>query len=158
MDQHEFGSPQSAGDAGQSQVLPVAPGHDDSLVLVSLDGFAEIQDRGGPEWAQTLVSSVQAQIADGLREADSVYQIDGELLAILLPKTSVDQAAEVTKKVRVLVAGLHLTEGINSTQLTACMGISGTKDANTAEEVFASAKEALRLAKDEGTNTIKTFE
>ena len=115
-------------------------------------------DQTNSQQLAEFAEQLQAQIADGLREADSVYQIDGELLAILLPKTSVDQAAEVTKKVRVLVAGLHLTEGINSTQLTACMGISGTKDANTAEEVFASAKEALRLAKAEGTNTIKTFE
>ncbi len=38
-------------DAGQSQIPPLAPGNDDSLVLVSLDGLAEIQDRDGPEWA-----------------------------------------------------------------------------------------------------------
>ena len=133
-------------DAGKNQVPPIAPGNDDSLVLVGLDGFAEIQDRDGPQWAQALVSSMQSQISDGLREADGVYQIDDELLAVLLPRTSVDCAAEVTKKVRVLIAGLHLKDGVETTQLTACMGIAGTKHASTAEEVFASAKEALRRA------------
>lgn len=143
-------------DAGQGQVPPIAPGNDDSLVLVSLDGFAEIQDSDGPQWAQALVSSMQKQIRDGLREADNVYQIDGELLAVLLPRTSVDRATEVTRKVRVLIAGLHLKDGVETTQLTACMGIAGTKHASTAEEVFASAKEALALARAEGPNCIKS--
>ncbi|MCZ6643514.1 MAG: diguanylate cyclase [Gammaproteobacteria bacterium] len=142
-------------DASRSQVPPIAPGNDDSLVLLGLDGFTEIQDRDGPEWAQTLVSSMQSQISEGLREADSVYQIDGGLLAVLLPKTSVARAIEVSKKVRVLVAGLHLKDGAVATQLTACMGIAGTKHASTAEQVFSKAKDALLLAKAEGTNSIK---
>ena len=99
-------------DASESQMPNVAPGNDDSLVLVSLDGFAEIQNRDGLEWAQALVSSMQSQINDGLRDADSVYQIDGELLAVLLPKTPASAAEEVTKKVRVLVSGLHLKDGV----------------------------------------------
>ena len=143
-------------DASEGQVPPIAPGNDDSLLLLGLDGFTEIQDRDGPQWAQALVSSMQSQINDGLREADSVYQIDGGLIAVLLPKTSVARAVEVSKKVRVLVAGLHLKDGIESTQLTACMGIAGTKHAQTAEEVFSNAKDALLLAKAEGANTIKS--
>ena len=143
-------------DADQNQVPPIAPGNNDSLILVGLDGFAEIQDRDGPQWAQALVSSMQSQIRDGLRETDSVYQIDDELLAVLLPGTSVDRAAEVTRKVRVLIAALHLKDGVETTQLTVCMGVAGTKHASTAEEVFASAKEALLLARAEGTNRIKS--
>lgn len=99
---------------------------------------------------------MQSQINEGSREADSVYQTDGGSLAVLLPKTSVARAVEVSKKVHVLVAGLHLKDGIESTQLTACMGIAGTKHARTAEEVFSNAKDALLLAKAEGANTIKS--
>ena len=135
----------------------VKPGDDDTLVLISLDGFASIRDRDGAEWAQALVHAMQDQIREGLREADGVFQIDEELLAILLPRTSGDAAVEVAKKVRVLIAGLHLRDGAITTQLTACMGIAGTRDAGNAEEVLQQARAALQTAQSEGGNRIELF-
>ena len=135
----------------------VKPGDDDTLVLISLDGFDKIRDRDGSEWAQALVHAMQDQIREGLREADGVFQIDDEMLAVLLPRTSSDAAIEVAKKVRVLIAGLHLRDGAISTQLTACMGIAGTRDAGDAEQVLDQARAALKTAQREGSNRIELF-
>lgn len=130
---------------------------DDTLVLISLDGFAGIRERDGAEWAQALVQAMQDQIREGLREADGVFQIDDELLAILLPRTSGEAAMEVAKKVRVLIAGLHLRDGAVTTQLTACMGIAGTREAGSAEQVLQQARKALQAAQSEGDNRIELF-
>jgi diguanylate cyclase (GGDEF)-like protein len=141
-----------------SQTTPAAllkPGNDDMLVLLGLDGISETRARDGAEWAQTLVQSMQMQIREGLREADGVFQIEDELLAVLLPRTTADAAAEVATKLRVLIAGLHLKDGAITTQLTACMGIAGTKDASSAEEVLSNARAALTRAQAEGSNSIE---
>ena len=130
---------------------------DDTLVLISLDGFKTIRSRDGAEWAQALIHTMQDQIREGLREADGVFQIDDELLAVLLPRTSGKAALEVAKKVRVLIAGLHLRDGEVSSQLTACMGIAGTREAGNADEVLRQARLALQAAKREGTNSIELY-
>ena len=144
--------------AQTSPAAIVKPGNDDMLVLVGLDGFANTRTRDGVEWAQALVQAMQVQIRDGLREADGVFQIDDELLAVLLPRTTADAAVQVAGKLRVLIAGLHLKDGAITTQLTACMGIAGTKDATSAEEVLDNARAALKRAQGEGFNTIQHFQ
>jgi len=135
----------------------VKTGNDDTLVLISLDGFATIRDRDGAEWAQALIHAMQDQIREGLREADGVFQIDDEMLAVLLPRTSGSAAVEVAKKVRVLIAGLHLRDGAVTTQLTACMGIAGTQAAGNAEQVLQQARVALQAAQRDGGNSIELY-
>lgn len=87
----------------------------DALVLVTLDGYRDMKSRDGDEWSQVLMTSVHGQIEEGLRQADGVYQIADDLIAVLLPHTSRKQALEVAHKIRVLVASLHLTgaESVN---------------------------------------------
>jgi diguanylate cyclase (GGDEF)-like protein len=148
----------AATEAGTARELPgdltLTPGGNDSLVLVRLDGHAEILERDGEAWAQTLLKSVQGQLSEGLRAADAVYQIDRSTLAVVLPHTPVERARDVAGKLRVLIASLHLRDGDVSQQLTACMGIASTRAARSAEEVLGWAREALESAEREGSNTV----
>ncbi|MEQ8689390.1 MAG: diguanylate cyclase [Pseudomonadales bacterium] len=137
----------------------------DALVLVALDGYQQMRERDGDEWSQIVMSSVHSQIKEGLRQADGVYQISDDLVAVLLPRTTREQAHEVAQKIRVLVASLHLASGRDNAdsamaeqQLTVSMGISDAKLASTAEEVMANAKTALTVARDQGRNTIQAYD
>ncbi len=132
-------------------------GSEDALLLVSLDGFDQTARRDGGEWAQALVHAMQLQIRDGLREGDGVYQIDDSTLAVLLPRTPEARALEVARKIRVLIAGLHLKDGSITTQLTACIGIATTNRAGTAEDVLAHARDALGRAQAEGPSSITCY-
>ena len=129
----------------------------DALILLALDGYGDMVNQGGEEWAQILMTSVHTQVKEGLRQADGVYQISDELIAILLPNTSQDQAQAVAEKVRILVASLHLT-GATDGQLTASMGIADAKLAKTAEDVMANAKVALAAARDDGRSSIRLYD
>jgi diguanylate cyclase (GGDEF)-like protein len=130
---------------------------EDALVLVSLDGFEDIRTAHGEVWAQTLIQTIQSQIHEGLRDADSVFQIDEGLLAVLLPRTSEDAAIDVAGKIRVLIAGLHLRDGRITSQLTACMGVVGARAAHTPEDVLYQARAALSQAQQEGASTIRAY-
>lgn len=133
-----------------------AAGSDDALVLVSLDGFDSICSQHGETWAQTLIHTISEQIDEGLRDADSVFQIDAGLLAVLLPRTSETAALDVAGKIRVLIAGLHLRDGRLTNQLTACMGVAGARDAQSPEDVLERARAALVRAQREGASSIRT--
>jgi len=130
---------------------------DDGLLLLGIDGFHEIRQRDGEAWAQTLVETVQSQLQEGLREADSVFQIDDGLLAVLLPRTTRTDALGVAAKVRVLIGSLHLRDAQVTSQLTACMGIACTRDAETADQVLQQARTALQEARDAGSNSVRIF-
>ncbi len=141
--------------AGRSR--RAAPGYslDDSLILVRLDGFEEILAEHGDAWAQTLIGTIHQQLREGLRDADSVFQIDEGLLAVLLPRTNQEAALDVAAKIRILIAGLHLKDGGLARQLTACMGVAGARSASAPEDVLDNARQALVLALAEGSNSIK---
>jgi diguanylate cyclase (GGDEF)-like protein len=130
---------------------------DDGLLLLGIDDFQQIRRSHGDAWAQTLVETVQSQLQDGLREADSVFQIDDGLLAILLPRTTRVAALDVAAKVRVLIGSLHMRGTQITSQLTACMGIACTKHATNAEQVLEQARTALREAQQAGSNSVRVF-
>lgn len=129
----------------------------DALLLIALDDYASIKDRDGEEWAHILMSSVHEQIESGLRSADGVYHISDDLIAVLLPNTTLSQAEEVAKKVRTLIASLHLRGDELSQQLTACMGVADATAAGAAEEVMDRARSALARAQQEGSNQIEVY-
>ncbi|MEE4281824.1 MAG: diguanylate cyclase [Pseudomonadales bacterium] len=130
----------------------------DALILLGLDHFPTIQSRDGEEWAQVLMSSVHEQIREGLRSADGVYHIGDDLIAVLLPNTSSEQAEQVAKKIRTLVASLHLRGDPKTEQLTACMGLADATHAKTAEDVMSHAQCALAAARAQGSNQILYYQ
>ncbi|MEZ5551593.1 MAG: diguanylate cyclase [Pseudomonadales bacterium] len=139
-----------------TQRAETRPERGDSLVLVQIDGMAEIRERDGDDRAQTLLTSVRDQLIAGLRDGDSVFQIDDATLAVLLPGTASTQAIDVARKLRVLIASLHLKDGKVPQQLTACMGIAGADRASSAEAVLDQAREALKLARKSGPNSLRS--
>ncbi|XOV82935.1 MAG: GGDEF domain-containing protein [bacterium] len=143
--------------AGQDKVPASSqPGErkQDALILLGLDHFPTIQSRDGEQWAQVLMSSVHEQIREGLRSADGVYHIGDDLIAVLLPNTTSEQAQRVAEKIRTLVASLHLRAEPETEQLTACMGLADATHATTAEGVMAHAQCALAAARAQGSNQI----
>ncbi len=129
----------------------------DALVLVALDNYEIITSQHDDEWAQLLMASVHKQIRDGLRNADCVYHIDDNIIAVLLPNTTLRQAQEVAKKIRLLIASLHLRSNDLQQQFTACMGVADASLATTAEQVMIQARKALVAAQADGSNQIMVY-
>lgn len=129
----------------------------DALLLVALDDYEIITSRHDDEWAQLLMVGVHEQIRNGLRNADCVYHIDDNMIAVLLPNTTLSQAQEVAKKIRLLIASLHLRSNDLQQQFTACMGVADASLAITADQVMNQARKALDAAQADGSNQIVVF-
>lgn len=145
----------SAADAERcvSRHLAAVPSSD-SLILVALDCFAQMQAESGAEWAQAVLDSVQAVLSDALREADGVFQIREGLLAVLLPGTHAGAAEQVAQKICVHIGSLHLSSSRVGEQLTACMGVATSISGEQAADVLARAEQHLYRAQSSGPNAV----
>ena len=127
---------------------------EDALVLIRLSGLSAVRSGYGEEVASNLIEKLRSQLLSGLREADGVFQIDDDHLAVLLPRTSRDGAERVAAKVEVLVGTLSYAEPEVQSQLTVSIGISTTSGAASAEAVLADARSALSEAVEQDTRNI----
>ncbi len=127
----------------------------DTLLLIGLDSYPQLLQSNGIAWAQAVLQSVQQQVRNGLREADGVFQIDDGLLALLLPRTDHSAATAVAGKVSGLISSLQLASTEQADELTACMGIAVSRDADSAETVLERAERALEEARLKGPGKIQ---
>ena len=123
----------------------------DALILLELDQLQQLRNTYGTDWTQTVMTSVQDQLSGGLRQADGVYQISDDQIAVLLPNTAEDKILSVAAKIRVLVSSLHLSAGLEE-QLTVSMGISDARDGAAPATVMNKARQALHDAQTQGRN------
>ncbi len=129
-------------------------GQEDALVLIRLDGLGDVRTHHGEDVANTLIEKLRSQLNSGLREADGVFQIDDDHLAVLLPRTTRQGAERVAAKVEVLVTTIHYAEPEVQSLLTVSIGISTTNGAASAEAVLADARSALSEAVEHGARNI----
>ncbi len=141
--------------SGATDAESAGPASEDALVLVGIDDLDAFCARHGEAWTQMMVQTAQTQIREGLRRADSVFMIEEGLLAVLLPATSEAAALEVAAKIRILVAGLHLRHRTVTSQLSACMGVTGAGRGQSPDDVLNRARRALAQAREEGASSIK---
>ncbi len=127
---------------------------EDALVLIRIGGLDTVRSQYSQETAANLIEKLRSQLLSGLREADGVFQIDDDHLAVLLPRTSRGGAERVAAKVEVLVNTLNYAEPEIQSQLAVSIGISTTTGAASAEAVLADAKMALSEAVEQDAKSI----
>lgn len=130
------------------------PNQEDALILVRLSGIDTVRAAHGSQVAQQLTDSLQKQLGEKLREADGIFQIDDDHLAVLLPRTTREGAQRVAGKVETLVNTLNFAEAHVREHLTATIGISSTNGANSAEAVLSDARSALSEATEHQSRNI----
>ncbi|MEX2446732.1 MAG: GGDEF domain-containing protein [Dehalococcoidia bacterium] len=73
-------------------------GRDLSLLMIDLDDFKVVNDRGGHLYGDHVLAVTARLIAEHTRESDIVARYGGEEFAVLLPETDGPRAEVVAKK------------------------------------------------------------
>ncbi|MEO9944373.1 MAG: diguanylate cyclase [Paraglaciecola sp.] len=127
-----------------------------SLVLIDLDNFKPINDTHGRKAGDIVLRQIASMLQNEVRDTDILGRWSGQEFILLLPETGPHEAAELCQKLCKKLAGMTITTGTTSIQITASFGISYTAITRSMSEVMAAADDALFLAKRDGRNLVRT--
>lgn len=127
-----------------------------ALILIDIDHFKAINDRWGHEMGDLVLSGVAAMIRDNVRKSDVVVRYGGEEIALLMPNTALDVAADLAERIRNLIAETDHRLGSDSVRVTVSAGVAvlGVR-VHDMHAVMKAADNALYRAKSSGRNRVE---
>jgi len=121
-----------------------------SLAILDLDSFKTFNDTKGHLAGDNLLGQVGYIIRSAIRGTDQAFRYGGDEFAILLPHTNIEDAIQVTERVRASIASDLDTGDI---KVTASIGLaSWPEDGISHTDIIASADLTLYRAKWSGGN------
>jgi len=130
-----------------------------SIVLLDVDYFKHVNDRYGHHAGDQALCLIATTVVQNVRPYDVVGRWGGEEFLLVLPETTLAQAAQVAERVRASICAtpLILDDG-QQFELTASFGVASTDatSPDTLDSLVQLADSALYQAKAEGRNRICT--
>lgn len=126
-----------------------------SLLMIDVDRFKSYNDAYGHLAGDEALRIVAGILKENLRGADVAARFGGEEFAVLLPQTSLEEAAQIAERIRRQVERSPFPH--RSVTVSIGIAASGT-EINTPDDLIWAADRALYQAKELGRNMIRVFE
>lgn len=125
-----------------------------SLLMIDLDHFKGFNDTHGHQVGDTILTAVAGALRSTSRETDICCRYGGEEFAIILPDTSVQNAAILAGRIHRQVRKVSLTQPRERQPITVSIGIScaNRQDRSHPRSIIEEADQALYQAKKNGRN------
>jgi diguanylate cyclase (GGDEF)-like protein len=136
-------------------------GVDIALLILDVDHFKRINDAHGHSVGDQMLVRFTQAVAEKLRHEDVIGRLGGEEFAVLLPRTSAEEALVVAERIRASVAAAHLPIGDASIACTTSIGVvtvSGTSLPTDWRDLVRAADGAMYQAKAAGRNRVASVE
>jgi diguanylate cyclase (GGDEF)-like protein len=130
-----------------------------SVAFVDIDHFKAVNDNYGHASGDVVLRGVAQTIKDNLRASDEIGRYGGEEFMLLLTETDVEEGANLTEKLRNLVAKQRYTvEGGQEISVTISIGIAGGGGGGLrTDNLVRDADAAMYSAKSLGRNQTYIF-
>jgi len=126
-----------------------------SLVIFDIDDFKNVNDRFGHLLGDQVLRGVASATGAVCRIEDPICRIGGEEFAVILPGQMGFHAQILAERVRRSVLELSFPM---QTTVTVSLGVAeAPKNASSPRDLFACADLALRTAKAQGKNRVRTY-
>ncbi len=126
-----------------------------ALLMLDVDYFKRYNDHYGHQAGDACLVKVADIVKTSVRTpADLVARYGGEEFVIVLPASSLDDAVRVAERIQTNLREISLPHAASevSEMVTVSMGITLSKDGDSAYGIIARADEALYRAKQQGRN------
>ena len=128
-----------------------------AALFLDLDDFKGINDMHGHLVGSHVLVEVAAVILQSIRDTDMVARYGGDEFVIVLPETTIEQAAVVAERMREKIAQQEFTGGRRlRLNLTASFGVAAfPKHAASPQQLIACADTAMYEAKAARKNCVR---
>jgi diguanylate cyclase (GGDEF)-like protein len=130
-----------------------------ALIMGDTDYFKRVNDTLGHAAGDLVLTRIARLLEHGKREVDTVGRLGGEEFAVLLPETTLEQAAEVAERLRAVIAAEPVRWESTEVPVTMSFGCAAMmlttplpSETATIEALFQAADQALYEAKHAGRN------
>ena len=132
-----------------------------SFMMIDIDDFKIYNDRNGHQAGDRALEITAQRLRAALRKVDVASRYGGEEFSILLPQTSLEEAAVIADRIRREIMNAQFPHG--STQplgrVTVSIGLSTLSAAlDSAEAIIRAADRALYHAKGHGKNRAYAYQ
>jgi len=126
-----------------------------SIALIDIDWFKRVNDTLGHGAGDEVLRSFAAILQSQLRSMDALARWGGEEFLLLLPGTTLDDAAIVLEHLRSTVAAGRFDAIAPALKVTFSAGLIEARAGEAQHEAIDRADRALYLAKQRGRNRIE---
>lgn len=127
-----------------------------SLIMIDLDKLKTINDTHGHPVGDAAIRQIAAILKTLLRSGDTAARYGGEEFGIILPETSLLEAALIADR---LCSQIRNTPVPGLGKITASLGTATyPKQARSSSELIEKADKALYVAKNTGRDQVKVYE
>lgn len=124
-----------------------------ALLYLDLDGFKQVNDRGGHEAGDRVLCEVARRLQAGLRQTDLVARIGGDEFVVLLPGCGAEHAQRVATELRSQLRE-PTTLGDGPLQLDASIGVACfPADGRTPGDLLSRADAAMYASRRQREST-----
>lgn len=132
--------------------------NDLSLAILDIDFFKSVNDTYGHQYGDYVLREVAKLLKDSFRKTDMLYRYGGEELVIIMPETTLENAAIPAERLREKIARHEFIYNGIKTRSTVSIGISTMKNNfDNQKEIVQSADIALYNAKESGRNRVVIY-
>lgn len=135
----------------------VVAGESLALLVADIDHFKAFNDTHGHQIGDVVLKLVADRLKRSVKGRDTVARYGGEEFAVLLPRTTLRDAAEVAEQLRGEIAKSRLVmrnRGQELGKVTLSIGVALYRSGETTDACFKRADQALYAAKHAGRNRV----
>ena len=124
-----------------------------AFLMIDVDDFKHYNDSFGHTEGDKVLRTLAKVIKETLRASDVAARYGGEEFCVLLPQTTLREAAAIAERIRRRVEQTHFP----NRKVTISIGVSACKLNCERVQVISSADKALYEAKRKGKNKVEVF-
>ena len=129
-----------------------------SLVMMDIDHFKSVNDQFGHRTGDFVLESLGQMLLANTRKSDVACRYGGEEFLIVLPGSSLEDAARRAEQFRINFEAIRISGKERSTNATMSIGVACFPDhGEDSEQVLNRADEALYQAKAAGRNCVVIY-
>jgi len=128
-----------------------------AVLFIDLDRFKFINDSLGHHFGDEFLKCVSERLKDNLRKTDTISRFAGDEFAIMLPKTSDDEAIKLAQRLNLALSEPFTISG-HSVSVSASIGIAFSNgNVENAVELIKNADTAMYYTKKYGKNNFTVY-